>query len=79
MRGPIKALVVTGAMLARPFGATDARRHDWPDDQMIWAVIGPIIALAGHGLVVIGAWAGRSAGNLPADNDHASQRHASGG
>jgi hypothetical protein len=32
MRGPIKALVVTGAMLARPFGATDARRHDRPDD-----------------------------------------------
>jgi hypothetical protein len=28
--------------------------------QMIWAVIGPIIALAGLGLVVIGARTGRS-------------------
>ena len=34
--------------------------------QRIWAVIGPIVALVGLGLVAAGVRSGRSAGNTPA-------------
>jgi hypothetical protein len=34
--------------------------------QKVWAVIGPVIALAGLALVTVGARAGRSGGSSPA-------------